>query len=282
MPMAGTCTGNRRKVWGGRSSREELSGLTTAPFTISAALLGLEHSSEAVPGQKRDGKKVVWVLFLTIQSLSQPSTLSPYLVPMPCGGGEVREWNSTVPWCSRSSQSGKTPWSEAATFFYLVSSTYSPWQGNTFSRILPCSFWKAFKGDGWTSCLLKEGTTVALCGMEAHRQQEGPNFPGEKNCLTLRGRRSPVVLETGMGQQCKSRKGGSFTLHFVWEQVNLGGKWICSHTNAVLSRSLHLLLLSWCEGECVNIVAWFHCSCHIHSIPCRMNRHRVMINAMWW
>lgn len=81
---------------GGRSSREELSGLTTASFTISAALLGLEHNSEAVSGQKKDGKKVVWVLsvFLTIQSLSQPSDLPPYLVPMPCGGGGVREWNS--------------------------------------------------------------------------------------------------------------------------------------------------------------------------------------------
>lgn len=79
------------------SSREELSGLTTASFTISAALLGLERNSEAVSGQKKDGKKVVWVLslFLTIPSLSQPSNLSPGLLSMPCrGGGGVREWNS--------------------------------------------------------------------------------------------------------------------------------------------------------------------------------------------
>lgn len=31
--------------------------------------------------------------------------------------------------------------------------------------------------------------------VEANPQQKGQNFPGGKNYLTLRGRRSPVVLE---------------------------------------------------------------------------------------
>lgn len=83
-----------------------------------------------------------------------------------------------------------------------------------------------------------------------------------------------------------SGKGGSASLHFVWEQVKLDEKWICSHKSVILYEvypSVHLLLLNWCKGECTDIIAQFYYFCLIRNILSRISQHRVnavMTNCM--